>query len=167
MRVSGRVSECVFCSAAMTSSSSTMSPPVMRLRTSLSLGSPRRSIPSLHEVCKSGDLATFRKAILRRQSDVFDRDAEGQTPLHIAAYEGQVEMVHQLVFLNAHLDATDKRQWTPLHCAAAAGADALSSSSSSMSSSGSIALSSSASSNPAVSDAHLLIIAFLLDSGMR
>jgi len=110
------------------------------VRTSLSIGSPRRVLPSLHELCKTGDLATFRKAIVRKSTEVFEVDAEGQTPLHIASYEGHLEMVQQLVFLNAQVDATDKRQWTPLHCAAAGGADN-------------------------VSDAHLKIVAFLLDSG--
>lgn len=106
-----------------------------------SSGAPRRS-QTLPEICKTGDVESFQKALARGKTlEINERDSEGQTALHIAAYEGNLLMVQQLVFLNGELNATDKRQWTPLHCAAAAGEGSL-------------------------SNTHLQIIRFLIGSGL-
>jgi ankyrin repeat protein len=47
-----------------------------------------------------------------------ETDADGQTSLHIAADIGSVELAALLVHRRADVNARDKNQWTPIHCAA-------------------------------------------------
>ncbi|XP_046643175.1 serine/threonine-protein phosphatase 6 regulatory ankyrin repeat subunit B-like [Daphnia pulicaria] len=49
---------------------------------------------------------------------VDDVDGKGQTALHIAAYEPNVNVVEYLINKGANLNAVDKRGWSPLHVAA-------------------------------------------------
>ena len=45
-------------------------------------------------------------------------DDDGFTPLHLAAWEGNPEVIEKLHGLGANLEATDKRGATPMHAAA-------------------------------------------------
>lgn len=47
-----------------------------------------------------------------------DRDLEGRTPLHIAAWQGHTAMVELLLRHGADVNATDREQRTPLQSAA-------------------------------------------------
>ena len=71
---------------------------------------------TLHELVRSGNMKAFNR--LLPKSDVNAVDADSQTPLHIAAYEGQIEMVGKLLEHHADVNATDKNNWTAVHCAA-------------------------------------------------
>lgn len=48
-------------------------------------------------------------------------DFEGQTPLHIGATHGYVQVLKFLVDLGIDLDLVDFKGWTPLHCASSNG----------------------------------------------
>ncbi|GJT68121.1 ankyrin repeat-containing protein [Tanacetum coccineum] len=48
-------------------------------------------------------------------------DSEGQTPLHIGATHGYVEVLKFLVELGIDPDLVDNKGWTPLHCASSNG----------------------------------------------
>jgi hypothetical protein len=49
------------------------------------------------------------------------RDAQGNTPLHLAAYYGQTHCLRQLIRCNADVNARNNAQQTPLICAASGG----------------------------------------------
>jgi ankyrin repeat protein len=59
--------------------------------------------------------------MLTEQSYDCTEDADGQTPLHIAACEGHNEEVEKLLTGGAQVDAKDAYGRTPLHKAARAG----------------------------------------------
>jgi len=52
---------------------------------------------------------------------VNSRDKTQQTPLHVACYADNLEMVRLLLRKDAEVNVHDKNGWTPLHCAASAG----------------------------------------------
>ena len=72
---------------------------------------------SLHELAARGDEARLARAIAAGAA-VDARDAQGRTPLHIAAREGH--LVAAMVLLGHHADpnARDDGKQTPLHAAA-------------------------------------------------
>ena len=47
--------------------------------------------------------------------DVDAKNQWGQTPLHVAAYNGNLAMIYILLSFNADVNAKDKSGWTPLH----------------------------------------------------
>jgi uncharacterized protein len=49
---------------------------------------------------------------------VEERDRDGRTPLHFAAFQGDVDRVLELIASGADLDAADAEGRTPLHYAA-------------------------------------------------
>ncbi|KAK1412535.1 hypothetical protein QVD17_33875 [Tagetes erecta] len=53
--------------------------------------------------------------------DINSVDLCGQTPLHICAYRGHIEVVEFLVTLGSDPDVVDNYGWTPLHCASSEG----------------------------------------------
>ena len=53
--------------------------------------------------------------------DVYTIDEEGNTPLHLAAFEGDVDLVRRLIRAGAYVGATNGSKLTPLQVAAKAG----------------------------------------------
>jgi len=54
----------------------------------------------------------------RAPLDVTTRDAEGRTPLHVAAFHGYIDTVRQLLLQHAEVNARDDQQRTPGHWSA-------------------------------------------------
>jgi ankyrin repeat protein len=73
--------------------------------------------PSLHELAARGDEARLAKAVAMG-APVDERDAQGHTPLHVAAREGHLFAAMVLVGHHANPNARDDRRQTPLHAAA-------------------------------------------------
>ena len=73
--------------------------------------------PSLHELAARGDEARLARAIAMG-APVDERDAQGRTPLHLAAREGRLFAAMVLVGHHADPNARDSRRQTPLHAAA-------------------------------------------------
>ena len=70
---------------------------------------------------KKGDLAAVRKLLKVDPSLVHARDKDGSTPLHWAAWRGQVEAARLLLEAEAEVNAQNQNtHWgtTPLHAAA-------------------------------------------------
>ena len=55
----------------------------------------------LHRVCENNDIQLVELLLVEHGADINCRDAEGFTPLHIAAIRGQIEVVKKLVELGA------------------------------------------------------------------
>ena len=74
----------------------------------------------LHEAVKRGDLSSVKK--LLKKLSVTTPNACKQTPMHVAAAEGHVEIIVYLYERKkAPIDYQDRDGWTPLHCACHAG----------------------------------------------
>lgn len=58
------------------------------------------------------------ETIAKRGGDLEIPDAQGATPLHIAAANGYVRVVEFLLEQNVNVDAVDNDFWTPVHAAA-------------------------------------------------
>lgn len=76
-----------------------------------------RQAPNIHELTKRGIFGDVERMITATASLMSEVDPFGQTPLHIAAYEGYMDIVEYLIQLGASLSVQDKNGWTPLHCA--------------------------------------------------
>jgi len=61
------------------------------------------------------------KRLLRANHHVEERDASQQTALHVAMTYNQVEMGQFLLSSGGAIEAKDKNDWTPLHCACYSG----------------------------------------------
>ena len=76
---------------------------------------------SLHDAAKAGDLEKV-KVLLKDHPDlVFNKDTNGMTPLHWAAYEDHKEVVELLLAYKAEVNAKGNEGSTPLHLAAVEG----------------------------------------------
>jgi ankyrin repeat protein len=76
---------------------------------------------AIHEAIRRGELTTVKK-LLRKSSTPLNNPVTLQTPLHIAATEGKHDiLVYLLEKKKVDIDARDKEQWTPLHCACHSG----------------------------------------------
>lgn len=75
----------------------------------------------LHYAAARGDLAALDSAITQTDASVDARTGADATPLALAAGQGQLPMVKQLLARDADIDATDAQRRTPLYRAAAAG----------------------------------------------
>ena len=74
--------------------------------------------PTLLQSVREGDLEKV-KAMLKDYPDlVFSQDSDGQTPLHLAAWNDQRELAELLLVTKADVNAKDKFGQTPLHLAA-------------------------------------------------
>lgn len=71
----------------------------------------------LFSAAKSGDTEVLRRLIAAGASPNSAND-EGQTPLHIAAFEGHLGAVQALIDSGADVNARDAMQWTPIFKAA-------------------------------------------------
>ncbi|KAK8960992.1 hypothetical protein KSP40_PGU016749 [Platanthera guangdongensis] len=58
---------------------------------------------------------------VRATGRVLERDQNGWTALHVAAFKGRAEAVRELVESGAELEAVDDAGYTPLRCAVEAG----------------------------------------------
>ncbi|MDQ7821436.1 MAG: ankyrin repeat domain-containing protein [Candidatus Eremiobacteraeota bacterium] len=71
----------------------------------------------IHDAVRSGDMAKV-KAIIEKNPDLVNSpDAEGLTPLHMAAEKGNLPMVEFLVGKGAEIGAKDKKGQTALYLA--------------------------------------------------
>lgn len=77
-----------------------------------------RQSASIHDSAKRGAVGEIEKGLAQNPMLVNEVDQFGQTPLHIAAFEGHLELAEMLVEHGASLSLQDKNGWTPLHSAA-------------------------------------------------
>jgi len=75
---------------------------------------------SLHKAVKSGNIKTVMK-LVQSGADVNARDADGDTPLQIAARIGLVDIAGLLISHGANIDARSNHGYTALHDACATG----------------------------------------------
>jgi len=71
----------------------------------------------IHDAVREGNVQILTKKL--KSSNINGKDAQGQTPLHIAASEGRTEIVKLLLKKKADVNEVDHAGWTPLHCASA------------------------------------------------
>lgn len=71
----------------------------------------------LFNAAKSGDTEAISRLIAAGANPNATNE-EGQTPLHIAAFEGHLGAVQALIDAGADVDARDTMQWTPIFKAA-------------------------------------------------
>ena len=84
-------------------------------------GSQPQASREIFKAAKKGDVAAIRKLLAADPSLVHARDQEGSTPLHWAAWRGQVEAARLLLEAGADVNARNQNtHWgtTPLHAAA-------------------------------------------------
>ncbi|MDP6438703.1 MAG: ankyrin repeat domain-containing protein, partial [Candidatus Brocadiia bacterium] len=72
----------------------------------------------IHEAVESGDIARVQELLAATPGLVNARGATRQTPLHVAAFEGQSEIAELLVARGADVDAKSWTGETPLARAA-------------------------------------------------
>ena len=65
--------------------------------------------------------AAEAKRVADKKTEINTRDADGRTPLHIAAQKGETEKVLALIKAGAEIDAQDNNGFTSLHLAAGFG----------------------------------------------
>ena len=69
----------------------------------------------IHLAAQAGDLARLEEILANGESDVDELDAEGATPLMMAAIGGHTEVIKVLIRLGAEVDHQDKvNGWTAL-----------------------------------------------------
>jgi uncharacterized protein len=71
----------------------------------------------LFEAVKMGDGDTVYQIIPKKLHVDICTD-NGMTSLHMASWQGHLDIVQYLVEQGADVNKADKRAWTPLHCAA-------------------------------------------------
>eukprot|EP01132_Coremiostelium_polycephalum_P006120 gene6120-7626_t len=77
---------------------------------------------SIFQFVKEGNKDEVQKLLRENTKEVLLlKDSYWQTPLHIASFEGFIDIVTLLIKKGSKIDQKDKNGWTPLHCAASAG----------------------------------------------
>jgi ankyrin repeat protein len=85
------------------------------------LGRSTSETPGIHTAARLGDLeAVIRE--LESGADIYSRDPNGNTPLHLAAFNGHREVAQKLLErgtdVNVRLSGDLVNLWSPLHMAA-------------------------------------------------
>jgi ankyrin repeat protein/tetratricopeptide (TPR) repeat protein len=75
----------------------------------------------IFDALRKGDVAAVKALVEKSPQFVEARDNDGDTPLHYAAYGGNVELINYLIDKGAKLDLQDRQRKTPLHLAATYG----------------------------------------------
>jgi hypothetical protein len=74
-------------------------------------------LPTIHHAAQAGDISNVAR-FLREGVDVEDQNETKNTPLHIAALYGHLDIVVFLSLKNANFNAVNELNYTPLHYAA-------------------------------------------------
>ena len=73
----------------------------------------------IHDFIRIGNDSDERiKRWVQDTHDIDERDGEGQSPLHLAAFQNLEKTTKLLLKKGANCNALDSKGWTPLHCAA-------------------------------------------------
>ncbi|XP_027361272.1 protein phosphatase 1 regulatory subunit 12C isoform X1 [Abrus precatorius] len=85
------------------------------------MGSKRRSVDDLHTAARSGDLIAVQSILSSNPLAVNSRDKHSRTPLHLAAFSGQAEVVSYLSKHKADVGASAMDDMAAIHFAAQKG----------------------------------------------
>lgn len=80
---------------------------------------------SIHRAASTGDTGQIRAELATNPQQIKRKDAEGFTPLHLAAHGGHLEALRLLLESNPEVDAQGSRGETALYLAAAEGDEAI------------------------------------------
>jgi ankyrin repeat protein len=69
------------------------------------------------EAAATGDITRLDEIVKNDPNKINAPDTSGSTPLHHAAWTGQIETINWLISNNADIDSQNNLQWTPLHWA--------------------------------------------------
>ena len=79
------------------------------------------AVPDLHVLLTNGDMDAFDAALASGQADVNKPNEDGLTLAHLAAYQGNMELLRKLIDSGADLSAGYNGGYTPLHMACQGG----------------------------------------------
>ncbi len=88
---------------------------------SINMNAMQEKSMNIFEASKTGDVPRIREIIKEDPAIINIRDEIQQTPLHIAAENGHLDIVKIFISADADINAEDENKNTPLHLAAAAG----------------------------------------------
>lgn len=77
-----------------------------------------RGFAAMHAAAKSGHADLIFALNTDHKADLEEKDNMGRTPLHWAAFSGNIEAIKTLMSLGANIEARDLAEETPLHRAA-------------------------------------------------
>ena len=107
---------------AISRSSSPVPPPHYgELYDSHAIAVPEDQKTIIHGIIERGDYSALQDCIRVRPDAIFDVNASGETPLHIAARKGDLKTATYLLRKGAKKNADDRDDQTPLHLAVQAG----------------------------------------------
>jgi ankyrin repeat protein len=84
----------------------------------LILAAPAAQSQDIFDLLRKGDVAAVKTLVEKIPQLIEARDGDGDTPLHYAAYGGNVDLINYFLDKGAKLDLQDARRKTPLHLAA-------------------------------------------------